>query len=322
MASSLEQHGEIPYADESIIEAVPCCFEETVDVLDLNGGINMLGILVADEEPSLGGIKNGLMNMWKSLGQIRIIRAKKNTCSISVGSEKLASKLLDTSPWLIKGYCFSIRHWPRYHLIEEIESNRVSFWIEAHGIPLEQMTKNNGRKLGEMLGSVLDVEDPSVVGFRGYLRIRVDLDTWRPLTTFVPLPRSQISTTKIKLQYEGLKNFCHKFGRLGHSNTACSHRINPALSRWGIVYDRAPIAEPPCQPLNTQANFPSEYPQASTFGVFAGIRSLRSFRSPVIPRKNQLPRRFLNLAWDMSQGRTTAVRQSAEFGLDLVGGEA
>ncbi|KAL6177513.1 hypothetical protein ACLB2K_049039 [Fragaria x ananassa] len=75
-----------------------------------------------------------------------------------------------------------------------------------------------------MLGVVLDVEDPHVVGNRGYLKLIVDFDTRRPFTTFVPLPRSISRTTKIMLQYEGVKNCCHKCGRLGHSITACRYK--------------------------------------------------------------------------------------------------
>ncbi|KAL6185134.1 hypothetical protein ACLB2K_041269 [Fragaria x ananassa] len=53
-----------------------------------------------------------------------------------------------------------LRLWPNHHSFEEIETCRATCWIQAHGIPPELMTKNNGRKLGEMLGSVLEVEDP------------------------------------------------------------------------------------------------------------------------------------------------------------------
>ncbi|KAL6182485.1 hypothetical protein ACLB2K_043904 [Fragaria x ananassa] len=118
-----------------------------------------------------------------------------------------------------------------------------------------------------MLGAVLDVEDPQVVGNRGYLRLRVDFDTRRPFTTCVPLPRSISKTTKIMLQYEGLKNYCHKCGRLGHSITACRYKVNPVLLQLGVVYDSAIIAEPPSPPMNTQSNFP-DFPNVPTSGTF------------------------------------------------------
>ncbi|XP_024156254.1 uncharacterized protein At4g02000-like [Rosa chinensis] len=217
----------IPYEDEGIIEAMSICFEDTADFLDLEAGINLLGILIAEEEPGLGSVKATLMGMWKSLGQIRIIQVKKNTYSLTVGSEKLASKLINESPWNVKGYCLSVRHWPHFHSIDDMDTNRPTYWIQAHGIPLDQMTKNNGRKLGELLGSTLEVEDPKVVGIKGYLQMRVDFDTRRPLATFVQLPRLTYRVTRIRLQYEGLRVFCYHCGRLEHSNTSLKYQVNP-----------------------------------------------------------------------------------------------
>ncbi|PRQ53151.1 hypothetical protein RchiOBHm_Chr2g0163321 [Rosa chinensis] len=115
MASSSHTHDEVPFVDEGIIEAMSVNFESSADFLDLECGINLLGILIADEEPGLGGVKATLMGIWKSIGQIRIIRVKMNTYCLTVGSEKLAKKLLEDSPWCVKGFCFSIRQWPRYH---------------------------------------------------------------------------------------------------------------------------------------------------------------------------------------------------------------
>ncbi|KAL6193639.1 hypothetical protein ACLB2K_034723 [Fragaria x ananassa] len=268
MASSSNCYEDLPFEDEEIIEAMTCCFEEKADFLDHESGINLLGILVADEEPGMGGIKATLMSMWKTIGQVRIIRIKKNAYSLSVGSEKLARRLIDDGPWNVKGLCFSVRLWPNHHSFEEIETCRATYWIQAHGIPPELMTKNNGRKLGEMLGSVLEVEDPKEVGNRGYLRLRIDIDTRRPLATFVNLPRSMGKVSKITMQYEGLKKFCFHCGRLGHPESACRYQVSPVLICLGVKYNQNLVAEPPQRPILTQTHFPLEFPYAPTTGIF------------------------------------------------------
>ncbi|KAK9934097.1 hypothetical protein M0R45_021254 [Rubus argutus] len=188
MASSTSHREEIPYGDDDIIEAMSVNFDTAVDFLDLDLGIDLLGFLIADIEPGVGGVKATLLGIWRNFGQIRIIRAKKNVYSIRVGSEKLARRLIDGGPWNVKGFCFSIRHWPLYHSLDDILPVRASSWVQAHGIPKEMLSLNNGRKLGSMLGSVLEVEDPAKVGYRGYLRLRIDLDVCRPLPTSCLLP--------------------------------------------------------------------------------------------------------------------------------------
>lgn len=73
MPSSSFIDGEIPFEDEEIIEAMTVNFESEVDLLDLNAGIDLLGYLIADVEPGVGGVKATLLGLWRNLGQIRIV---------------------------------------------------------------------------------------------------------------------------------------------------------------------------------------------------------------------------------------------------------
>ncbi|KAL6209858.1 hypothetical protein ACLB2K_020797 [Fragaria x ananassa] len=257
MDSSSSSRDEILFEDNGIIEAKTICFEDNTESADFKDGISLLGILIADEEPGLGVVKAALMGMWKALGQIRIVRVKMNTYCLSVGLEKLASKLLNDSLWSVKGLCFTIKHWPRYQSIDAIITHRATYWIQGHGVPWNQINKSNGRKLGCILGSVMEVEDPVVTGNRGYLRIRVDFDTRNPLATFIQLPRPGMSMSEVRLEYEGLKNFCFKCGRVLPISTRqpwCiegqgagwqglmeeSHRAHDSSSVWDEISDRVP----------------------------------------------------------------------------------
>lgn len=251
--------GEIPFEDEEIIEAMTVNFESEVDLLDLNAGIDLLGYLIADVEPGVGGVEATLLGLWLNLGQIRIVRAKKNVYSIRVGSEQLARRLIDFGPWNVKGYCFSIRHWPLYHSLDDIEPTRATYWIQAHGIPREMLTLSNGRKLGTILGSVFEVEDPAVAGYRGFLRLRIDLDASKPLPTCCLLP-CRSSTKKIRLQFELLKNFCYRCGRLGHMLSICNHHVSPLLLKLGVVYDQSLVAEAIQKPVYTLPHHPIDFP--------------------------------------------------------------
>lgn len=141
---------EIPFDGDEIIETMSVVFDSNVDLPDLGAGIDLLGILIADIEPGAGGVKATLLGLWKNIGQIRIVRAKKNVYSITVGSEKLARRLIDGSPWNVKGYCFSLRNWPLHLSIDDIEPTCSTYWIQAHGIPRDMLSVSNGRKLGAL----------------------------------------------------------------------------------------------------------------------------------------------------------------------------
>ncbi|KAK9942661.1 hypothetical protein M0R45_008314 [Rubus argutus] len=182
MASSSRQQSDIPFEDDEVVEAMSVEFEQSFDFLDLEGEIHLLGILIADEEPGMGGVKATLSD-----------------------------------------FCCK--------------------WKE----------------LGALLGSVLEVEDPVAVGYRGFLRLRVDLDARKPLPTSCRLPSSSI-TRKIRLQYENLKNFCFHCGPLGHMKMARRYQLNPVLVQLGVVYDNSLVAEPVRKSFFTLPNHPIEFP--------------------------------------------------------------
>lgn len=76
MVSSSFTVGKVPFEDDEIIEAMTVNFEIDVDLLDLNPGIELLGYLIADVEPGVGGVKATLYGTI--LAKFRIVRVKKN----------------------------------------------------------------------------------------------------------------------------------------------------------------------------------------------------------------------------------------------------
>ncbi|CAB4269197.1 unnamed protein product [Prunus armeniaca] len=81
----------------------------------------------------------------------------------------------------------------------------------------------------------MEVENFEEVGFRGFLRIRVDLDTSKPLPPDFSIPYPAMGCLKIRLKYKGLEDFCLVCGRLGHSR-GCQHPPNPSFTvdGWGF----------------------------------------------------------------------------------------
>lgn len=146
------------------------------------------GHLIADNEPSEHVIKEVLRNAWNKMGAVKILKAKPNIFAITVGKEAIARRLLERNPWFIKDYTFSVKLWPSYHYLDDIDANRAIFWIQAHGVPKQLCTVKNGRCISERLGVVLEVGDPVESGFRGFLRFRVDFDASKPLIFQLKIP--------------------------------------------------------------------------------------------------------------------------------------
>lgn len=93
------------------------------------------------------------------MGVVRVQRAKANVCAITVVEELVARKMLEGNPWFIRDCTFSVKLWPSFHSLDNIEVDRAVYWIQAHGIPINYCTLMNTRSLGAKIGAVLEVED-------------------------------------------------------------------------------------------------------------------------------------------------------------------
>lgn len=61
---------------------------------------------------------------------------------------------------------------------------------------------------------------------RGFLRVKVTVNTIKPLTASCWLPREQYKHTQIEFRYERLQDFCYRCGRIRHTDTECSFEPN------------------------------------------------------------------------------------------------
>ncbi|CAB4283169.1 unnamed protein product [Prunus armeniaca] len=122
------------------------------------------------------------------MGTIKVLWAKENVYSISVGDEAMVRRLMDGNPWFIKGFTFTVKYCPLYHSLDDIIPDRAIFWVQAHGFPRNMCSPGNARKLGARIGSVMEIEDVDEVGFKGFLRMRIDLDASKPLPPGFSMP--------------------------------------------------------------------------------------------------------------------------------------
>ncbi|KAM1165223.1 hypothetical protein PS2_024429 [Malus domestica] len=83
----------------------------------------------------------------------------------------------------------------------------------------------NVKRLTQTAGHVLELEDPAKA--RGFLRVKVLVNTTTPLVTGCWLRRDSKRDTWVEFRYERLQDFCYKCGRVDHLNTECHFDLNP-----------------------------------------------------------------------------------------------
>lgn len=198
--------------------------EESLGISNLEEGPKLVGAVIAQKLPNKGAIKNILKAGWKDYGETKIFLVRDNLLAITVTDEGMANRILDNGPWSVMKCCFAVKRWPPAKAIEEVDMDLVPHWVQIRGIPLNLSHEENMIKLGEKAGAVMEYENPAKV--KGFLRVRVEVDTNQPLVAGFWIPRPDGSETWVEYQYERLADFCYICGRIGHCMDACNLKFH------------------------------------------------------------------------------------------------
>ncbi|PQP91931.1 uncharacterized protein Pyn_25559 [Prunus yedoensis var. nudiflora] len=256
---------EVEAADQLTIH-----LENSLGFFEDRRGVTLAGFLITEKEPQIGGVKIALQREWRNIvhsDDVKIAWASPNVYIITVASAVLAKKLMEKGPWHVHDDVFSIQPWPSNCALAEIHPNKATYWIQAHGIPLGMMTGRNALLIGGRIGTVIGIEDPAINGTRSFLRMRIEIDTTKPLQLGFWLPRGNGGRSWINLRYEGLRRFCFRCGRLGHANflgKPCVYSLCPVVVREELKYGVGLAVRPTRGPSPL---FPIKHPRNTIFSL-------------------------------------------------------
>jgi hypothetical protein len=116
----------------------------------------------------------------------------------------------------VNGSLLAIQVWNPSATIMDLPLFEVPFWIQIHGLPLQNMTIKNAIAIGKGLGQFLKVEDNSgeTVAFRSYLKVLVSIDVLKPLNSGFNFNRGDGTQCWVNLKYEDWMSTALTVGRL------------------------------------------------------------------------------------------------------------
>ncbi|XP_016185674.1 uncharacterized protein LOC107627345 [Arachis ipaensis] len=129
---------------------------------DISEGINacsnsLYGRLFASKTFSIGTMGNALKAIWGNAEGFSVSDKRDNFFQFFFNKEVDVLRVERGSPWLFKDYVLHVKRWKEDQNCDEDIISNFSVWVQFWGLPESFKTLEVGRKLGEKLGTVLEV---------------------------------------------------------------------------------------------------------------------------------------------------------------------
>ncbi|KAJ1416270.1 Zinc finger, CCHC-type [Sesbania bispinosa] len=160
-----------------------------------------------------------LLKAWRSPNEVKVTNMGINKFLFTFLTKDEAKDVIDKGPWYVMGIIINLQYWvPQISAHED----RVPFWVQLHGLPLEMMSTTNAAKIVGKV-EVQEVENPFVGNrlIRIFIRVKTLIDINKPLITWCWVPRKGMPRIWIPLRYERLQGLCYKCGIIGHEQKDC-----------------------------------------------------------------------------------------------------
>ncbi|KAK6164465.1 hypothetical protein DH2020_001329 [Rehmannia glutinosa] len=169
-------------------------------------------------------VKNFTQEEWKCKRGLTVSTISRNMFMFIFQDKEDLASVLKNRPWTIMGGLLMLSVCTSGEVPNELNFSYSAFWVQAHGLPLDYLTNQNGSKIGELLGTFVYTDWEICCGkfsCRKFLRLKVVLDVRKPILTGFWLKRNGLPDVWIDFKYEKLGVFCYKCGLIGNNYRTC-----------------------------------------------------------------------------------------------------
>ncbi|KAL5801162.1 hypothetical protein ACOSQ3_032794 [Xanthoceras sorbifolium] len=199
----------------------------------------LFGKLIANKEINREAFRSAMPRIWRTTKDLEIEAMGMNMFVFRFKCEWDRKRILEGGPWCFDKHLLVLREAHGIGKVSDIDFQFSPMWIQLHNIPLVCMSKDMGRSLGEMVGTVVDVDPGSSGDCLGkFLRVKVRVDVEKPLKRLLRvMVGDPEELCMVLIKYERMPNFCHFCGRIGHLVREChlnvSNIVDDSKLRYG-----------------------------------------------------------------------------------------
>ena len=160
--------------------------------------------------------------LWQTKNSFSLQDVGDNMVLIEFEDQSDLERVLLGEPWSYDKYLIAFQRVGDGIAVEDLQFNRVDFWVQIHNLPILCMKKTVVETLGKSIGEVIraQVHDEDSGSGRG-LRVRVKVDITKPLNRGRRIGLSNGGEGWVSFQYKRLPNFCYWCGIPTHGEKDC-----------------------------------------------------------------------------------------------------
>ncbi|XP_050247342.1 uncharacterized protein At4g02000-like [Quercus robur] len=160
--------------------------------------------------------------LWRTRRKFEVSNAGDNILLFAFESEEDIEKVLMGEPWAFDRHLVVFQRYDMSSPIENLQFNKVAFWIQIHNLPYSLLSSEVASSLGETLGEVTVPKDQTEMRGGNFLRVRVVIDVSEPLCRGRRVKFDENEEGWVSFMYERLPNLCYWCGHLTHDDKECS----------------------------------------------------------------------------------------------------
>ncbi|XP_016206779.1 uncharacterized protein At4g02000-like [Arachis ipaensis] len=126
------------------------------------------------------------------------------------------------SPWLFKNYVLHVKRRKEDQKGDEEIVSNFPVWVQFCGLPESFKTLEVGRKLGERLGTVLEISKFQMKGRETRIvKAKINIEATKKVRDQLIVAGTNKKEVEVALRYERLRKFCTYCAKLGHKVKNC-----------------------------------------------------------------------------------------------------
>ena len=100
----------------------------------------LVGKVLYSKTLNRGAVKSILHKAWGELASMSMTDLGPNTFMFNFTEDDTPKKIMEESPWNVMRHLLSLQWWSPWCSVTEVSYDLVSFWVQAHGVPMEALS--------------------------------------------------------------------------------------------------------------------------------------------------------------------------------------